>query len=336
MKFRAKKRGVTFLEIVLALSIIGIISITVFNNIYFSLRQNKLAQRRQEESLVQQTIFEELSSLGNDDFKNMLMSLDNELEESFPFLPSEFIEKKDSTTKTFLAEGTEKIEQFKVYQKKGSDIYAKILFHDYTRGDKSLGVDKEYSISGIDGEYDDGWKGINECSLAFILDKKTLAGLTTYSFEITGANQNVRVKYEGLALEDLEGIISMFDNSEMLVKNVRESDKRLVVAQDEYNVFIKNATEVDVPFKVLNESDKTLNIFVDQKLKNGGNGRVLFTTYGDNINFFMNDSVVNPNAERIDGYSMCKFEISVFQFSNGNFKKHSSIPGYKKFKRFDI
>lgn len=336
MKIKVKKRGTTFLEIVLALSIIGVISVAIFNNIYFSLKQNKMAEKRQRESLVQQMVFEELTSLGEGEFRSMLMSLDNDLEDSYAFLPGEFIENKNITTKNYLAEGTERVEQFKVYQKKGSDIYVKIYFEDFTRGDDSLGVNKSYSVSGVDVPSADAWKEQEECPLVFILDKKTVAGETKYSFEITGSNLNVQVKYEGLLLDELEGIIRLDDRGEMLIKNIRKADKRLMITDNDFDIFIKNITEVDVPFKVLNDSDKTMNIYVDQKLKNGVDGSVAFTTFGDNIKFYINDSVANPNAERMEGHSMCEFKISIFEFSKGNFKKRSSIPGYKKFKRFDI
>lgn len=336
MKIRAKKKGTTFLEIVLALSIIGVISVAIFNNIYFSLRQNKMAEKRQQESLVQQMVFEELTSLGDSEFRDMLRSLDNDSEDSYSFLPGEFVENKNISTKNYLAEGSERIDQFKVYQKRGTDIYVKIYFEDFTRGNENLGVDKNYTVSGVDVSDADTWKGQNECPLVFILDKKTVAGETKYSFEITGSNMNVQVKYEGLELDDLEGIIKLDDKGELLIKNIRKADKRFMITGNDFDIFIKNITEENVPFKILNDSEKTMNIYVDQKLKNGVDGRVSFTTYGDKIKFYMNDSVANPDAERMERHSMCEFKISVFEFSNGSFKKHSSIPGYKKFKRFDI
>ncbi|WBW99588.1 type II secretion system protein [Oceanirhabdus sp. W0125-5] len=317
MKWLLKKRkkGSTFLEIILALSIVGIISIAVFNNIYFSLKANKEIDKRQNSSIIAQDVYEKIKNMGQDDFQNLAKSLGNKDENSF--FGEEYTEIINSDKKKF----GENLNTFKVFNKKNTELYVKVSLPEVNTG---LVITPGISA---DNHNLHEWKSFSSCEVGIEITNKDVNSYhVQFYHDGVASTPFQRAKEELMPKVSLDGnfVRVYFNNENVFEKNITYDEDGQV---KDLNMYIKDNSGGNLFYIFSNDAAAGLNLY----LEHNGASNTDFITYGDHINVYS-----NKNGENIRTDSVCNFTVAVYKKDSDDFIKIIEIKGHKKFKRFEL
>ncbi len=335
MKNMGKKHGTTFIEIVLALSIIGIISLAIFNNIFFSIKQNSLADKKQKNSIIGQMVYEEIKNISDEKFKDMLFSLRDrrtfsDLVDGFTDITNETINEKitKEINKKLAGEGTN---YFKLYKENESDLYVLISFSglDFTK--ENMGLNIKYPIKGKnDADYSD-WIQESSCDASFTIEEEN----DLYKVIIKRKGIKTHSIINNLEIDQIRGQV-LCKSKDIIIQNMGNKPiTQEISGNDGAQIYINNNTDEKFKFILKNESNDSMKIYLNQKSSDNDNenGKIEFSSNGEKIQIFLNDSNANPFGENVKTSNVCKYKVSIFNEENGTVKNMSEIIGYKKFKR---
>ncbi|MCM1990844.1 hypothetical protein [Oceanirhabdus seepicola] len=315
-----KKKGTSFLEIIIALSIIGIISVAVFNNIYFSLKVNKEIDGKQNSSILAQHVFEEIKNMGDTRFKELVMSIaetnkskGNNSEDSF--LGSKFEEIRSGDIIDELEKYGQNIDSSKVFNKENTDLFVVISFPNLKTGEEEKKSDNKLVPE---------WKTMKECEVGMEI---TEHGEIEYEviFYLKGKEYT---KFQ-CSKEQLFPKVSLEGN---VIKIYSQKNKKFEEAITKGNMFIKDNTGEDFSYILSNNGSLGLKLYVEHQTA----GNIDFITYGNKIKVYSNDREKTPDGENITIDSLYDFNVAVFREHGNNITKMIELKGHKKIKRFKI
>jgi len=313
-----KKKGTSFLEIILALSIIGIISVAIFNNIVFSLKVNKETDGKQNSSILAQQVFEEIKNMGDDSFKQLALSMSEASGKAF--LGSEFEEISDGEIIDKLQQDGADLDTLKVFNKKHTELFVMISLPNL-----KAGLVNEYTTT-VDNKPVQEWKSMNKCEVRMEITKKEDL------YEVKFYRDGIPPSKYNMTKEELVLKVILDENEIRVYYKKNEFFSKAITGLAEVNMYIKDNTEEDFPYILSNNESARLNIYVEQKTS--GNSK--FITYGNNIKVYSNEKSENPYGENITTESLCDLAVVVFKKNGNGITKMMELKGHKKFKRFEL
>lgn len=329
MGLKKKREGVTFLEIVLALAIIGIISTAIFNNIYYSMRVNNMAEIKQNSSIVGQSAYESMENMGELKFKEMLGAFKEGTE--FSFMDSQFEEVSDVVKEEFKDSG-ENIETFKVYKSlKVKGVFLKISLEKFDHRKDSFGIKEEFAVNGEGNNGYTQWKVEEDCLGIITFEKDNMD-----VYKITVKKNGTAIVSEWTKAKSETGKIEIKisqESGKVDIKSVDWMKEYITSGARGASLYIKNKTGEIVYITLENmERSKSLQMYVEEGKP--GMDNIKFTTFGENIEIRSNDISEDPKGEGMNLADICKYGIRVYNEKNGDYEEVSSVYGYKKFKAF--
>lgn len=346
---RKRKMGSSFLEIIIALVIISIISVAIFDNIAFSLKVNKVINHKQTSSLLAQHVLEEIKNMSDDNFHKLAESITNKTENLF--LGGEFEDLDKNGNRGNFIIGSEDINTFKVFHKNGTELYVKVLLPKIT-----IELVNEYNAAAkIEAE----WEDKEKCKIFLnispgtdtnnynvdVIDNEVSTSIPQESFQGSKVGLLFKIRLYTDKTDNKDKLKIYCINNEIDEKEIYSKDVSELNPGDDVNMYIKDTTTKGLNYIFDNisniKADGTianpiqglnLNLYMEKKegnesefLVDGSNIRV----YGEKIN----DTGEIIAGENIIIDSVCDFIIEVYKEDKNS--KLIKIEGHKKFKRFE-